>query len=126
MDFRGIAKKYLLLTGIVVALAGCKTSPTADEASDDISATINTTPTATTESSSINTEGTFYLGKFHLFPRQTNGWDETGWSVLTPSDDSRLIYVSSSSGNDETAEYVDPNSVEHVESPASIKPFRTI
>ena len=126
MDFRGIAKKYLLLTGIVVALAGCKTSPTADEASDDISATINTTPTATTESSSIATEGTFYLGKFHLFPRQTNGWDETGWSVLTPSDDSRLIYVSSSSGNDETAEFVDPNSVEDVEYPASIKPFKTI
>jgi len=29
--------------------------------------------------------------------------DENGWSVLTPSEDSRLIYVSNSSGNDNSA-----------------------
>ena len=47
-------------------------------------------------------------GDFNLYPRETNGWDESGWSIITPSEDSRLIYVSSSSGNDDTAEFYAP------------------
>ena len=32
--------------------------------------------------------------------------DDDGWTVVKPSADSRLIYVSSGEGNDETAVYV--------------------
>ena len=65
-------------------------------------------------------------GEFNLYPRETNGWDESGWSIITPSEDSRLIYVSSSSGDDETAEYYAPRDVTSVDEPGLIKPFKTI
>ena len=65
-------------------------------------------------------------GEFNLYPRETNGWDESGWSIITPSEDSRLIYVSSSSGNDDTAEFYAPRDIDSLEYPGSIKPFKTI
>ena len=63
---------------------------------------------------------------FNLYPRETTGWDESGWSIISPSEDSRLIYVSSSSGNDDTGEFVSSNSVVDIYYPAGVKPFRTI
>ena len=65
-------------------------------------------------------------GEFNLYPRETNGWDETGWSIVTPSNDSRLIYVSSSVGDDDTAEYYAPNDVSDIQYPDIIRPFRSV
>ena len=127
MDFPNSMKRYLLLAVVVAILGGCKSSP----ASDEPELTINTIPAANTEVSPTEemfepSSGTLLLGKFNLFPRETNGWDENGWSVLTPADDSRLIYVSSSSGNDDTGDFITRNSVVEIYNPDGIKPFRTI
>ena len=65
-------------------------------------------------------------GEFNLYPRETAGWDESGWSIITPSNDSRLIYVSSSAGDDDTAEYYAPNEVPDIQYPGFIRPFRTV
>lgn len=65
-------------------------------------------------------------GTFNLLARETIGWDETGWSTFEPSEDSRLIYVSSSDGNDSTAEYYAPLDIADIEHPGNIKPFKTI
>lgn len=55
--------------------------------------------------------------------------DSNGWSVLTPSSDSRIIYVASS-GNDNTAQYYSRASTEvgsNVFNPSgAIKPYATI
>lgn len=51
-----------------------------------------------------------FLGIFILLAHSTFGqsWtlprDEDGWSILTPSNDSRIIYVSSTDGSDATAQ----------------------
>jgi hypothetical protein len=50
-------------------------------------------------------DGTGGTGDTHLFR------DPQGWTVVTPSSDSRLIYVSSSSGNDTTGNYVLASSI---------------
>lgn len=65
-------------------------------------------------------------GVFNLLPRETIGWDETGWSTFEPSEDSRLIYVSSSEGDDESGEYYAPQDIRDLENPENIKPFKTI
>ena len=63
--------------------------------------------------------------EFHFFPQ-----DPQGWSKLTPSADSRLIYVSSSSGNDTTGVAYLPSSPEigsDVMHPSgTVKAFETI
>jgi len=65
-------------------------------------------------------------GELNLYPREVNGWDESGWSIITPSEDSRLIYVSSSLGDDETAVFYAPRDISDIENPGLIKPFKTI
>jgi hypothetical protein len=56
--------------------------------------------------------------------------DSNGWSIFTPSQDSRLVYVSSSNGNDTTAEYylpTSPNVGSDYQSPAGpIKPYASL
>lgn len=56
--------------------------------------------------------------------------DENGWSILTPSEDSRLIYVSSSSGNNDSAKIYALSSADVGDDPyhpaGDIKPFKTI
>jgi hypothetical protein len=54
----------------------------------------NVSAESTSSSTTVDWEDNFTM------PEQ----DEDGWSVLTPSEDSRLIYVSSTDGNDSTAE----------------------
>jgi len=66
------------------------------------------------------------VGQFNLYPREITGWDESGWSKLSPSNDSRLIYVSSISGDDASAEFYVPSDVEKLKDPGTIKPFKTI
>ena len=145
--------KHIICVLILIGLAGCKTSPAADggqalaivpaptsetsvppvsaepdpEPEPDPDATLTSTANANAPSSSSEkTVYTVQAGEFNLYPRETNGWDETGWSVITPSEDSRLIYVSSSSGNDATAEFYAPRDVASVEDPGAIKPYKTI
>ena len=123
--------RYLLILMVLVTMGGCKTSPTNKELSSDSNSTLNAEPISNTEvllkdDSSGPLSGSLLLGKFHLFPRETSGWDENGWSIIVPSDDSRLIYVSSSSGSDESGEYVAPNTIVDINDPKIIRPYKTI
>ena len=56
--------------------------------------------------------------------------DENGWSILTPSEDSRLIYVSSESGDNDSAETYTLSDADVGDDPynpvGDIKPFETI
>jgi len=56
--------------------------------------------------------------------------DREGWTVFTPSPDTRLIYVSSSAGNDATATWYAPGAAEVGADPFRptdhVRPFRTI
>lgn len=56
--------------------------------------------------------------------------DANGWTIFTPSTDTRIMYVSSSSGNDTTAQYysaADTNIGANAFKPSGIiKPYRTI
>ncbi|RXJ65460.1 hypothetical protein CRV08_15195 [Halarcobacter ebronensis] len=56
------------------------------------------------------------------FPAQ----DKDGWSILTPSLDSRIVYVSSSQGDDSIAEIYDITKVSDVYNPSNIKAYKTI
>lgn len=141
--------KYIALLIIVISLTACKSSPTTDNA--DESVVVSTTSvnepavsgtqgavTANSEepvTSTANTENgpsadiPDYIvnsGEFNHFPREISGWDETGWSIVVPSEDSRLIYVSSSVGDDETAEFYAPRDISDLQNPGQIKPFKTI
>ncbi len=66
-----------------------------------------------------------WLNDFSLPPQ-----DSDGWSILTPSADSRLIYVSSSSGDDTTAQVYLPAAAEIGSDPfdpaGTIMPFATL
>lgn len=135
-----IKSKYLLFFLIIFSLTACKSTPTEDDRSENLSITPvassdssseSGTPVASTAdtNSEYETNQSDYSvqpGEFNLYPRETNGWDESGWSIITPSEDSRLIYVSSSVGNDETAEFYALRDIADVEDPGLIKPFKTI
>jgi len=86
---------------------------------------VSTADRETAESQPVSNYGV-KSGEFNLLPRETNGWDENGWSVLTPSADSRLIYVSSSEGNDETGEFYAPRDIDNIQDPGLLKPFKSI
>ena len=141
--------KHLIYILVLISVTACKTSPAEDGEptsllvptpnSQDI--TIETAETetetepqplvvssASTESESSGSVLSYNVqpGEFNLYPRETSGWDETGWSIMTPSEDSRLIYVSSSAGDDETAEFYALRDVGNVANPGLIKPFKTI
>ena len=141
--------KHLIYILVLISVTACKTSPAEDGEptsllvptpnSQDI--TIETAETepeteseplvvssASTESESSGSGSSYNVqpGEFNLYPRETSGWDETGWSIMTPSEDSRLIYVSSSAGDDETAEFYALRDVANVANPGLIKPFKTI
>ncbi len=50
-----------------------------------------------------------------------------GWTVFTPSTDTRIIYVSSSDGNDASAEtYTSAQINDPFNPPASIKTYKTV
>ena len=141
--------KYIVLLLIVISLAACKSSPTTDDTGEPAVVSTNNvseveestsqsavaatseesiTSSANTETQSSSDIGEYNIssGEFNHFPREKNGWDSTGWSVVTPSEDSRLIYVSSSDGNDETGEFYVPRDVADIKNPGQIKPFKTI
>jgi len=137
--------KHLVYVLVLVSLTACKTSPAGEEDNASSALVINAksesteteadpaarsfvTSSADTNSSASNDSSEYLVqpGEFNLYPRETNGWDESGWSIITPSDDSRLIYVSSSAGNDETAEFYAPGDVDVIDSPGLIRPFKTI
>lgn len=67
------------------------------------------------------------LQSSHFNPPPTN---RLGWSILHPSPDSRLLYVDSLNGNDQTAKIYTPASQEIGKNPhspkTSIHPFKTI
>ena len=136
--------KHLIYILILISVAGCKSSPTADEGPESsiitpdasIEAVVSDTAveskeeiTSSASTTSNSADASLYSvqpGEFNLYPRETNGWDESGWSIITPSEDSRLIYVSFSSGNDETAEFYAPRDVDSIQDPGLIKPYKTI
>lgn len=131
--------KHLVWTFFLLFLAACKTSPSIDddtvvtaassvgaststELGAEVHSTADTGPHSDFEVSEYNVQP----GEFNFYQRETNGWDEIGWSIITPSEDSRLIYVSSSLGDDETAEFYAPRDISDIENPGAIKPFRSI
>ena len=142
--------KVLFLV-VFIGLTACKTSPEVDDSSTAGDLSISSAATANSESSDqsqaqaqaaaqdpvvstadtdsdavLTEEYTVKAGEFNLYPRETSGWDSGGWSILTPSEDSRLIYVSSSAGDDETAEYYAPRDISDIQAPGLIKPFKTV
>jgi len=142
--------KNFVYVFILITVTACKTSPTNDGATiseaplavtANSQSTISDTSVSQTsevQQSVVSSAGTgsgldadittykVMPGDFNLYPRETNGWDESGWSIITPSEDSRLIYVSFSSGDDETAEFYLPRDLNDVKNPGPIKPFKTI
>lgn len=52
--------------------------------------------------------------------------DKNGWSKITPSSDSRLIFVSSSEGDDDKARYYSRFEVGDINAPLNIVPFKSI
>ena len=102
--------------------ASSTSAAASDAALVEVVSTADTESSASEESSDYDVES----GEFNLLPRAVDGWDETGWSVLTPSEDSRLIYVDADIGNDETAEYYAPRDLLDIYNPGLIKPFRTV
>jgi len=139
-----------LIIGLMIVslgVSGCKTSPaelSSDPASITVTATIRSAEATEHEvvddklDAIISTADKsvpvinevvaqeIEAGEFNLYPRETNGWDESGWSIITPADDSRLIYVSNSTGDDAIAEFYAPSDVNDVGIPGNIRPFKTI
>jgi hypothetical protein len=143
-----------LILALLIIMAACKSgamvevedsvssnssSSNTSSSSTLVNTSTTTTPTASTNSyvevistaetlstSETITQYSVESGEFNLLPREINGWDKNGWSVLTPSDDSRLIYVNSFSGNDETAEFYAPRDIADLKNPGLIKPFKTV
>lgn len=136
---------------IVLILTACKTSPEPNDSKDvdlsaiagpisnreesdqsEISAQGPTSqePVVSTASASDSAipsdEYDVEAGDFNLYPRETSGWDSSGWSIITPSPDSRLIYVSSSLGDDSNAQYYASADVADIHLPGQIKPFKTV
>lgn len=131
--------KSLVFLLVLIGLTACKSSPTADEGADNLTLTpiasssaqqqqdpVTSTADTSDDSEANQSEYNVQPGEFNLYPRETSGWDESGWSIITPSEDSRLIYVSSSLGDDETAEFYAPRDIDDIEDPGVIKPFKTI
>ena len=129
--------KNIILILLFISLSACKTSPATDEVEVDTSLTVSVNSESQDESgaepkvvtstaSSVSTaaletsEYNVEPGEFNLYSRETSGWDESGWSIISPSEDSRLVYVSSSMGNDETAEYYAPRDISDVQDPSGI------
>jgi len=52
--------------------------------------------------------------------------DQNGWTILTPSEDTRLMYVSSSEGDDDTAFAYNVLEVDDVFDPSNVYAFKTI
>jgi len=51
--------------------------------------------------------------------------DQNGWTILTPSEDSRIMYVSSSEGDDATAQAYNMSEVSDVFDPSYVSAFKT-
>ena len=51
--------------------------------------------------------------------------DSDGWTVFTPSSDTRIMYVSSSQGNDSTGQVYNRNDVSDPFNPGNVNAFRT-
>ena len=139
--------KHLVYVLILVGITACKSSPTGD---GDQAASIISLPVANSEvptgdvspdvqqapvTSTADTDGSSQVvvnsysvqpGEFNVYSRDTTGWDASGWSIIIPSEDSRLIYVSSSGGDDATAEFYAPRDIDDIEEPGVIKPYKTI
>ena len=63
-----------------------------------------------------------------LYPKVTKAQlpvDENGWSVFTPSPDTRIYYVDDVNGNDSTAQYVEASSVADPKNPGSVNAYKT-
>ncbi len=130
--------KYVIWAIALIIMTGCKTSPSTDEIAVPNSASIGVpssqseeivTSSVAADESTVPAQVEAYNvvpGEFNLYPRDTNGWDKNGWSLISPSKDSRLIYVSSSTGDDDTAEVYALREVRAAEDPGRVKPFKTI
>lgn len=63
-------------------------------------------------------------------PRRWLPVDEDGWTVVSPAADSRLIYVSSSAGDDDTAQFYAPGDREIGDDPlqpvGAVRPYKTV
>jgi len=139
--------KYLVYILILIGLTACKSSPqgdggqaasiisppvansevsTSDVSSDEQQAPVTSTADTGGSSQVVVSSYSVQPGEFNLYSRDTTGWDVSGWSIILPSEDSRLIYVSSSAGDDATAEFYAPRDIDDIEEPGVIKPYKTI
>jgi hypothetical protein len=70
------------------------------------------------------------LATSRLYAQNSLPRDTNGWTIFTPSTDTRLIYVSSTNGNDATAQFYTPSDAAISSDPflpsGAIKPYKTI
>lgn len=130
--------KHMIWAVALIFLAGCKTSPSTEQtaAYNPLSIGVPSSQSEEEGAGSLTSDeelapievGAYNVspGEFNVYPRETNGWDKSGWSLIRPSEDSRLIYVSSSFGDDNTAEVYALRDVASAEDPGQIMPFKTI
>ena len=74
----------------------------------------------------INISQQHILKQFSSYAQKQETLDQNGWSVLTPSKDSRLIYVSASRGNDKNGKIYNRDQITNINSPGEISEFKSI
>lgn len=70
----------------------------------------------------------FFSAEVLLLPKNSKAQlpvDENGWTVFTPSPDTRIYYVDDVNGNDATAQYVEASSVADPKNPGAVNAYKT-
>ena len=120
-------KKYLIvyLTAVVV-MAGCTSTKTKEvNLISKINKEMSFSPTAFGDVGNEKLE-TLPVNDLSSIKLKYPPRDQNGWTILTPSEDSRLMYVSSSEGDDDTALAYNVSEVDNVFDPSNVSAFKTI
>ncbi len=74
----------------------------------------------------VNVSQQEILKGFSTYRKNSGNLDQDGWTILKPSKDSRLIFVSSSKGNDNSGKVYRSARISDKNSPGKVFEFRTI
>ncbi len=83
---------------------------------------VKTSVPSTGDSNVIQVGQSQWASQFDLFPQ-----DQDGWSIIEPAADSRLIYVSNSTGNDSNAKFYSSKEITNPHNPPSnVLAYKTV